>query len=174
MTAERASVQRDDKMEDMGSERAAGAGVPAGLQGVPWFASCTDAELAEIAARSERLTVDAGEVILREGRLGRELFVIAEGTATVTRAGVVVNVLGPGDYFGELGAIEAEPRNATVSATTELDVLVIGPREFDAIVSIPAIRNALFHGMSRRIREADDRLAAYDAPARPEDTAPAD
>ena len=81
----------------------------------------------------------------------------------MTRRGTVVNVLGPGDYFGELGAIEAAPRNATVTATTALDVLVIGPREFDAIMSIPAIRNTLLRGMSRRIREADARLSAGDA-----------
>ena len=155
----------------MGSDGGAN-GVSAGLHGVPWFSGCTDAELAEVAALCERLTVEADEVILREGRLGRELFVIVEGNATATRDGVVVNVLGPGDYFGELAAIEAAPRSATVTATTELDVLVIGSREFDAIMSIPAIRNALLRGMSRRIREADDRLSAYEVPAPTVDRAP--
>ena len=58
-----------------------------GLQGVPWFASCTEAQLDQIARIAERLQVQAGEVLLREGRLGRELFVILEGTATVTRRG---------------------------------------------------------------------------------------
>src|SRR5580658_11028987 len=92
------------------------------LQGVPWFAACTEEQLFEMARIAERLRVQTGEVILREGRLGRELFVILEGTATVTRAGRVVNVLGAGDYFGELAAIEIGPRNATVTATTDLDV----------------------------------------------------
>jgi CRP-like cAMP-binding protein len=147
--------------------------VAAGLQSVPWFAGCTSGELADVARLCERVTVEAGEVILREGRLGRELFVIVEGTATVTRDKVVVNLLGPGDYFGELAAIESEPRSATVTATTDLAALVIGSREFDAIMSIPAIRNALLRGMSRRIREADDRLAAYAVPAPATDTAPA-
>jgi CRP-like cAMP-binding protein len=53
------------------------------------------------------------------------------------------------------------PRSATVTATTDLDVLIIGPREFEAMMEIPGFRNALLTGMSRRIREADDRLAAY-------------
>ena len=73
----------------------------------------------------------------------------------------VVNVLHAGDYFGELAAIEAAPRSATVTATTDLDVLIVGPREFEAMMEIPGFRNALLSGMSRRIREADDRLAAY-------------
>jgi CRP/FNR family cyclic AMP-dependent transcriptional regulator len=138
-----------------------GRAEPGPLQGVPWFAACTEEQLGEVARLAERLEVHAGEVILREGRLGRELFVILSGRATVTRAGRVVNLLGAGDYFGELAAIEAAPRSATVTATTDLDVLIIGPREFEAIVDIPGFRHALFAGMSRRIREADDRLAAY-------------
>ncbi len=131
------------------------------LHAVPWFASCTEEQLHEVARLAERLQVHADEVILREGRLGRELFVIVSGTATVTRAGRVVNLLGPGDYFGEMGAIEAAPRTATVTATTDLDVLIIGPREFEAIMEIPGFRNTLLTAMSRRIREADDRLAVY-------------
>ncbi len=129
------------------------------LHGVPWFAACTDEQLAEVARIAERLHVQRGEVILREGRLGRELFIILEGTVVVTRAGRVVNEWGPGGYFGELAAIEAAPRSATVTATSDLDVLIVGPREFDAMMEIPGFRNALLVGMSRRIREADDKLA---------------
>jgi CRP-like cAMP-binding protein len=73
-----------------------------------------------------------------------------------------VNILHTGDYFGELAAIEAVPRSATVQATTDLDVLIVGPREFETMMDIPGFRNTLLSGMSRRIREADDRLAAYE------------
>ena len=95
----------------MGAETDGGTPAdPGSLQGVPWFAACTEEQLREVARIAERLHIQAGEVILREGRLGRELFVILEGTATVTRAGRVVNILHVGDYFGELAAIEAVPR----------------------------------------------------------------
>jgi CRP/FNR family cyclic AMP-dependent transcriptional regulator len=142
------------------------------LQGVPWFAECTDEQLAEVAELAERLTIQAGEVILREGRLGRELFIILEGTATVTRGGRIVNILYGGDHFGELAAIGGAPRSATVTATTDLEVLIIGPREFEAIAEIPGFRNALLTGLSRRVREADDRLAAYAERDEPEWDAP--
>jgi CRP-like cAMP-binding protein len=141
---------------------------PGHLQGVPWFAACTEEQLVEMTRVAERLHIQAGEVILREGRLGRELFVILDGTATVTRNGRVVNILQTGDYFGELAAIEAVPRSATVHASTDLDVLIVGPREFEAMMEIPGFRNALLSGMSRRIREADDRLAAYEDVADPQ------
>lgn len=130
------------------------------LHGVPWFAACTDEQLAEIARVAERLHVQQGEVILREGRLGRELYIILDGTVVVTRAGRIVNEWGPGDYFGELAAIEAAPRSATVTAKSDLEVLIVGPRELDAMMEFPGFRNALLLGMSRRIRKADDKLAA--------------
>jgi CRP-like cAMP-binding protein len=132
------------------------------LQGVPLFAACTEEQLEAVFRLAERLHIDEGEVVLREGRLGRELFVILEGSVVVTRAGRVVNEWGAGDYFGELAAIEGVPRSATVTATTDLEVLIVGPREFDAMMDIPGVRNALLVGMARRIREADDKLAAYE------------
>jgi CRP-like cAMP-binding protein len=130
------------------------------LKGIPWFAACTDEQLAEIERMAERLRVLEGEVILREGRLGRELYVILEGNVVVTRAGRSIAERGPGDYFGELAAIDAAPRSATVTAKTDLDVLIIGPRELGAMMEIPGFRDALLAGMTGRIRAADDELAA--------------
>ena len=129
------------------------------LQDVPWFDSCTAEQLARIARVVEHVHVQEGEVILREGRLGRELYIILEGTVLVTRAGRAVDEWGPGDYFGELAAIDEAPRSATVTATSELEVLIVGPRDLEAMMEIPGFRNALLLGMSRRIREADDKLA---------------
>jgi CRP-like cAMP-binding protein len=131
------------------------------LQAVPWFHACTDEQLDQVARLAERLVVDAGEALTKEGRIGRELFIILDGTATVTRSGRVINMLGSGDYFGELAAIDPAPRSATVTATSELDVLIIGPREFEAMTEIPGFRNALLTGMSQRLRAADDALAAH-------------
>jgi CRP-like cAMP-binding protein len=131
------------------------------LHSVPWFGTCTDEQLSEIARLAEALNVHAGEVLTKEGRIGRELFIILTGTATVTRNGRVINVLSDGDYFGELAAIDPAPRSATVTATTDLQVLIIGPREFEAMTEIPGFRNALLTGMSQRLRQADDELAAH-------------
>ena len=57
----------------------------------------------------------------------------------VTQAGRRVNTLGSGDFFGELAAMDPGPRNATVTALTDLDVLIIGPRELVRHVRHPGL-----------------------------------
>jgi CRP-like cAMP-binding protein len=109
--------------------------------------------------------VGEGEVLAREGRIGREFFLILSGSVAVTQMGRRVNTLGPGDFFGELAAMDPGPRNATVTALTDLDVLIIGPRELSAMSDIPGFRGALFRGMARRLRVVEARLAELlDAP----------
>jgi CRP-like cAMP-binding protein len=125
------------------------------------FEACTREQLDDVARLCERLVIRQGEVLTKEGRIGRELFIILEGTATVTRNDNVINVLTAGNYVGELAAIDPAPRSATVTATTDLDVLIVGPSEFEAMTEIPSFRLALLRGMSQRLRAADNALAAY-------------
>ena len=122
------------------------------LKLVDHFRDCTQAQLEEVARLSERVQVGGGEVLAREGRIGREFFLILSGSVAVTQQGRRVNTLGPGDFFGELAAINPGPRNATVTALCDLDVLIIGPREFNAMAEIPGFRDALLRNMARRLR----------------------
>jgi CRP-like cAMP-binding protein len=78
----------------------------------------------------------------------------------VTQKGRRVNTLGPGDFFGELAALNPGPRNATVTALSDLDVLIIGPREFATMADIPGFRDALLKSMAGRLRTVDSQLAA--------------
>ncbi len=129
------------------------------LLDIPGFRGCSAKQLAEIDRLTDRSVALPGRVLVREGMIGRELFVILAGTATVTRHGRLVTTLGPGDYFGELGAIDTGHRNATLTAISTLSVLIIGPREFGALMAdIPGFRDALMRGMARRLRAADDTI----------------
>ena len=129
------------------------------LQAVDLLRSCTHAQLQEVARLAERVQVGEGEILAREGRIGREFFLILSGSVAVTQAGQRVNTLGSGDFFGELAAMDPGPRNATVTALTDLDVLIIGPRELSAMSDIPGFRGALFRSMARRLRTLEARLA---------------
>ena len=105
-----------------------------------------------MARLAERVQVGEGEVLAREGRIGREFFLILSGWVAVTQNGRRVNTLGQGDFFGELAAMDPGPRNATVTALSDLDVLIIGPREFSAMADIPGFRDALFRSLASRLR----------------------
>jgi CRP-like cAMP-binding protein len=130
------------------------------LKTVEPLRDCTRPQLEEVARLAERVQVGEGEVLAREGRIGREFFLILSGTVAVTQKGRRVNTLGPGDFFGELAAMNPGPRNATVTALSDLDVLIIGPREFAAMADVPGFRDALLKSMARRLRTVDARLAA--------------
>jgi len=128
----------------------------AALEAVPMFRACSRKQLELVARLADNVSVEAGEVLAREGRIERELFVILDGQAQVTRAGTAVAQLGAGDYFGELAVLDAGPRDATVTALTDLDVLIIGQREYATMVAdVPGLRDALLRGMAKRLRAAD-------------------
>lgn len=129
------------------------------LKSLDQFRACTKPKLREVARLAE---VDQGEILIREGRNDRDLFLILAGAVEVIQAGRRVNALGPCDFFGELGALNRGPRSATVTALSDVEVLVIGPREFDSFAQIPGFRTALLQRMASRIRTVDARLAAAD------------
>ena len=135
---------------------------PDRLKSVDHFSACTKAQLRKVARLAEHVKVDQGEILVKEGQSDRELFLILTGTVEVTLAGRRVNALGPCDFFGELGALNRGARSATVTALSDLELLVIGPREFDSLAQIPGFRNALFKRMANRLRTVDARLTAAD------------
>jgi CRP/FNR family transcriptional regulator, cyclic AMP receptor protein len=134
------------------------------LEHVAEFRGCTRRQLEAVSRLADRVSVAAGEVLTREGRMGREFFMILSGTVSVSRGGREVSTLGPGQFFGELGAVVPAPRNATVTATTDLDVLIIGPRELTSMFDIPGFRDALLSAMATRLRTADADLDAALSP----------
>jgi protein phosphatase len=128
------------------------------LTKVPLFSACSKKDLAVVAKHSEHLTIKAGTEMTTEGRVGYEFYVIIDGKAAVSRGGKQVNMLGPGDSFGELSLLDRAPRNATVTAETDIDALILGQREFSALLDIiPTLAHKLLIGLARRIHDVDSQ-----------------
>ena len=97
----------------------------------------------------------AGDVVVAEGQSEGRFYLITEGKATVLVGGCTRNVLGPGDYFGEISLIDHGPRMATVRADTVLHTLTLAPFTFRPILqSHPDVAYAILVEMCKRIRMA--------------------
>jgi CRP-like cAMP-binding protein len=90
------------------------------LKRVPLFADLGDKQRKSIAGMMKERTFPAGAVVTVEGEQGVGFFVIDDGEAEVTVGGESRRTLGPGDHFGEVALLGAQPRTATITATTEL------------------------------------------------------
>jgi CRP-like cAMP-binding protein len=126
---------------------------------VPMFQACSKRELTMVSRLAEDCRFESRDVLVREGDRGEEFFVIVDGKAEVSRGGRKVAVLGPGDFFGELALLDPAPRDATVTAVTPLEAVILGRRELTGLLAeVPSIARRLLVGMARRLREADNRV----------------
>jgi CRP/FNR family transcriptional regulator, cyclic AMP receptor protein len=122
------------------------------LKRVPLFAGCSKSELRELAKTADELDIREGTVLTREGRTGKEFFVLVDGTAQVTKSGKKVADLKAGDWFGEIALITDSPRTATVTATSPVDVLVITDRRFRSVVeTMPSIALKVLSRVGERL-----------------------
>jgi len=125
---------------------------------VPMFGACSQKELSAVARRAAPRALDADTVIVREGDVGNEFYVLMAGSASVSRQGHDVAKLNAGDFFGELALFDPAPRNATITTDAPVTMAVLERDEFQATLDeVPALRDALLRGMARRLHELDAR-----------------
>jgi CRP-like cAMP-binding protein len=129
------------------------------LRSIAMFSACTNQELDLVASRLSEHRAAAGEVLVTEGQTGRELFVIIEGSVTVSTPGRALAELHAGDFFGEIALLDDGPRTATVVAKTDVVLDVSSQREFtEMIIGAPSMTRKLLIGVARRLRAADLQL----------------
>lgn len=129
------------------------------LQRVPLFGACSREELRKVSRRTTDIPIAEGRTLVNEGDRGLEFFVIVGGRAKVSRRGRKVGELGPGDFFGELALLIDAPRNATVTALTPMETIVLSRKEFDAaLAEAPRMTRKIMAGMASRLAEFDARL----------------
>lgn len=126
------------------------------LADVRLFSTCNKRELGRIASLADEVDAPKGKVIVRQGDSGRECFVITDGRARATIRGKGSTVLGPGSFFGEMSLLDQGPRSATVTAETDMHLLVLGSREFSSLVNeVPTVAVRMMRGLAERLREAE-------------------
>jgi CRP/FNR family transcriptional regulator, cyclic AMP receptor protein len=104
------------------------------IKRVPLFSKLSKKGLEEVAHIADELDLPKGKVMAEEGDRGREFFVLLEGEADVTKGDKSINTMREGDFFGEIALVTKMPRTASVTATTDVRVLVITERDFGALL----------------------------------------
>ena len=95
------------------------------LKALPLFEGVSDEDLDKIAPFVSEVSVSEGKHLVDEGDYAYEFMAIEEGEAEVVRGDETLANLGAGDYFGEIGLLEADRRNATVIARSPMRLLTL-------------------------------------------------
>lgn len=129
----------------------------AALSVIPLFEGLTGEELTSIADLMTERNVIAGTHLVREGDLGNEAMIVVSGTALVQRGGRVIDEVNGGDFFGEMSLIHHAPRNATITAASDMRLLAIGSTDFCSILEAnPSISVKILRTVAARISANQD------------------
>lgn len=139
------------------------AGVAVPRESTVAYRAAPDAQAtaASISTQLDRLLLEPGQVIVRQGERSERFFIIVDGEIEVRREGhgqdVTVTRHGPGEFFGEVGALTGAPQSATFVAVTSAVVLSIDRSSFEDVVSQSAQADL---GQRVQATLADRRTAA--------------
>ncbi len=129
------------------------------FQAIPLFESLSRKGLRTIIQAATEVDVSSGKILVREGGYDRDLYVITRGEARVTMGGRKLSILGPGDFFGELALLDRARRSATVTAATDMRVMILGPADMEAVLKRePVLATYLLEAMAKRVRQNERSL----------------
>jgi NADH dehydrogenase len=115
---------------------------------------------AQPTERISRAYYQPGDYIFRQGEPAMNFYAIERGEVEVwqtmdgTAPATLLNILGPGDFFGEMALIDDQPRSASIRARTAVEVLVLGRHVFTQISSALGAFQALLTEVIQKRRSS--------------------
>lgn len=134
------------------------------LRSVPLFSQLRDGDLALLGRYVHARDYRKNAVILLAHDPSDAFFVLASGQVKVTLSAedgreVILSLLRPGDFFGEMSLLQGEPQSASAIATEDSRLLVLsGPDFRRCLMELPGAAFGLLRGLLYRLREADDKV----------------
>jgi CRP-like cAMP-binding protein len=117
-------------------------------------------DIAALARSMTDVRVEAGTVLTREGTPGAQAFLVLDGRATATVAGHEVGRVAAGEFVGEMAMFDRARRSATVTADTDMHLMVMAPDEFAAVIADQAVSRRVARDLARRLAAADARTSS--------------
>ena len=135
------------------------------LRTVPIFSELTDGDIASLSKLASRRRFPKDTVVFFENEEGDSFFMILDGRIKVTILGddgreVILSMLGPGDFFGEMALLDNEPRSATAIAVEETELLSLHRTDFQTVLTDNrSITTALIKVLTARLRRANHQIS---------------
>lgn len=124
------------------------------LKSVSIFFDTPPETLAEVAELLEQVDVKAGQVIFEKGDMGASMYIVVEGSVWIHDGDMTVSYLGARDVFGEMAALDPEPRSASVTTVEDTRLFRLNERSFHELISrSPNIATGIIHILCERLRE---------------------
>lgn len=126
------------------------------LKKVPMFGNLSQRHLREIGRHADQVKVEEGKVLAQQEKKGWEFIFIVDGKARVEKNGKIIRQLSEGDFFGEISLIDGEPRTATVTADTDMTLLIVNKTSFDHLLDkIPGLQRKILIALCKYLRASE-------------------
>lgn len=135
------------------------------LRDIPIFSELQDNTLQKIYNSGFIKSYKKNDIILSEEDAGNSMFFIVEGKVKVLRSDedkeIIISLLGPGEFFGEMSILDGMGRSATVSAVENSKLFILQRNEFlDLLTNHPEVSISLLRELSIRLRNATNKIKA--------------
>ena len=136
------------------------------LRNVPLFSALPEQQLVLLTSAVSRRGFPRGTTIITAGDVTESLYVVVSGRLKVMMSDdegreVILAILGPNEFFGEMGLIDDHPRSASVVAIEACELLTLSKRDFKSCLAENfEMAMTVMRGLVKRLREADQKIGS--------------
>ena len=131
------------------------------LKGSEFFRNFPGSDLAGIAALTEVVHVQKGEVVFEQGDDGDAFYIVVQGAVLISRGATKLATLGSREGFGEMSILDRESRSATATASEDTTLLALDRDSFDRVIEQnPVVARGVYRVLTERLRNTLAQVAA--------------
>jgi len=134
------------------------------LKNIPLFSGLNDKEMEALQKVAVIKTFPKNTILFSEGDPSDSFYVVRKGKVNVgindeEGREIILSMLGPGEYFGEMALLDGEPRCAFVTTKEKTQLFIVSKKDFQSLlISSPEIMLNLLKGLQKRLREANRKI----------------
>lgn len=150
--------------EKTGVTRAEPGSKLAVLRKHPMFADLEPEALDQLCRYAKHTTFKRGAMIAAKGDPGSSLFAVVSGTVKISTSSpegrnAILNLIGPGEIFGEIAVLDGAPRSADATANSSCELFIIDRRDFLPFISShPTLAMKLIELLCGRLRQTSEQV----------------